>query len=213
MLNGKMRSGIERNAAEHALVQRVLHGERDAFREIIAQYQKLVYHIVYRLVSDETDREELCQEIFIRVYENLAAFKFQAKLSTWIGRIAYNACINFFKKKRLPIAAPLDREGTAGAETTTGHGMRIDDIGCTPEHLPDAAAEKAELYACLEREIARLPVPYRALITLFHLEEMSLKEIAGVMSLPEGTIKSYLFRARKLLKSRLLTTFAAEDIQ
>ena len=85
---------------EKQIVADILAGDQQAFRNLIEQYQKLVSHIVFRMISHQVDREELCQEIFIKVYRNLASFKFQSKLSTWVGRIAYHACINFLKKNR-----------------------------------------------------------------------------------------------------------------
>ena len=200
---------------EKQIVADILAGDQQAFRNLIEQYQNLVSHIVFRMISHQVDREELCQEIFIKVYRNLASFKFQSKLSTWVGRIAYHACINFLKKKRIPLLDDLAKEYGAdhhernkadfGANSLADHA-----VTAIPEQ--ERALANHELRAMLEREITNLPAQYRALITLFHVEEMSLKEIAEIMDMPEGTIKNYLFRARRVLKERLMEKYQIEDL-
>lgn len=202
------------NFDERTVVRKILSGDTGAFRDIITQYQKLVSHIVFRMVSHGTDREELCQDIFIKVYRNLASFKFQAKLSTWIGRIAYNTCINFLKKKKVPLLDDIVVDKTTeGNKIDGGEALTYFSEGFSAK-LPtqDEEIEVGELRANLEREIAALPIQFRALITLFHIDEFSLKDISEMMNMPEGTVKSYLFRARKILKKRLLDKYQPEDL-
>jgi hypothetical protein len=89
--------------SDEEIVARTLAGDRDAFRHLVARYQRLVAGVVARLIRDATDREEVCQDVFLRVYRGIGGFQFDAKLSTGIARIAYRASLNHLEKKRLPL--------------------------------------------------------------------------------------------------------------
>ena len=170
------------------LIDRIVGGDTDAFQLVVQEYQTLVSHIVFRMIGNRSEREDLCQEVFIRIYRNLARFRFQAKFSTWIASIAYNACANHLKKKRLPLYDddPHFSERRAGDSP-----------------LPDIRAEGLDMMQRLQEEMARLPAAHRAVLTLFHVDGYRYAEIGMITGLPEGTVKSYLFRGRKMLKDRL----------
>ena len=85
---------------DRALVQRILGGDRAAFRLIVEEYGRMVTHIVSRMVRDASEREDLAQDVFLKVYENLGGFEFRSRMSTWIARIAYTTCLNFLDRKR-----------------------------------------------------------------------------------------------------------------
>jgi len=200
---------------EHAAnraIQRVLQGEVNAFEILVERYKNLVAHIVFRMVSQPTDREELCQEVFIKAFQKLASFRFESKFSTWIGRIAYNTCVNYLKKKKIPLVqdelapAPNLQYGASDASLRITRSVHAQ----TPQ--PDELYERDELANLVQREIDHLPPVHRVIITLFHQQDMSIKDIATMMQLPEGTVKSHLFRARQRLKRRLLQTYQTEDI-
>jgi len=174
------------------LVSRVQAGDRQAFRVFIEKYQRLVAAIVFRMVYNAADREELSQEIFLKIFENIKEFQGAAKISSWIGRIASNTCINHLRKKRLPLFADVSAEGQT-LENVAGDSP-------TPEHLNERADSKRNL----QREIDRLPAHYRLILTLFHFSEMNYDEIGRALELPAGTVKSHLFRARQKLRERLL---------
>ena len=188
-------------ADQDRLVERILAGDDGAFRQLIVQHQRLVSHIVFRLVPSEADREDICQEVFVRVYQHLDTFRFDAKLSTWIARIAYNTCLNFLEKRKLPLYDDLVDEDRP-----------LDPAAPDEISRPDYALEAAETGRTVQRAIERLPPVYKAIVTLFHLEQMSYSEIADIMDMPEGTVKSYLFRARKMLKDKLLTQYQREEL-
>jgi RNA polymerase sigma factor (sigma-70 family) len=183
-----------------ALVERVLAGDHYAFERLIKKYQRLVTHIVFRMVPNQADREDLCQDVFFKVYKNLSNFRFDSKLSTWIGRIAFNGCLNYLEKKKVPLYDDVTDETKRYEESAS------DDPG------PDLLAENKNIGELLREEIEKLPVNYRTIVTLYHLDEMTYNEIADVMGLPEGTVKSYLFRARKLLKESLEGRYRAEEL-
>lgn len=185
--------------SDREIVERVLAGEREAFTTLVRSHQRLVAHVVHRMVRDPRDREELCQDVFFRVYRKLDTFAHQARLSTWIARIAYRACLNHLERRAIPLYDDLrgaDEGGEPAIERVAGTG---------PSPLETAEAE--EMRAFVRARVDELPVQYRTVVTLYHLEEMSVSEIADVMDLPEGTVKSHLFRARKLLKEKLMVAY------
>ena len=182
------------------LAAEVLNGNSAAFKILIERHQKLVSHVVFRMVSNRSDREDICQEVFIKVYQNLAGFHFESKLSTWVAQIAYNACINHLEKKRLPLLDDLHQEENALEQYPSD--------AATPDHY----AERQDIATRLHSEIDKLPVHFRAIVTMYHLDEMSYEEIAEATGMPLGTVKSYLFRGRKLLKDRLSEKYQLEDI-
>lgn len=182
------------------LIQEILTGNQKAFQTFIETYQRLVSHVVFRIVSDETDREDICQDVFLKVYKNLPNFKFESKVSTWVAKIAYNTSLNYLEKKKIPLYKDLTAEGES-----------LDSISGTAI-APDEYAEARDISQRIKLEIKKLPVHFRTIVTLFHLEGMSYREISGIMKLPEGTVKSYLFRARKILKERLLSKYQPEEL-
>lgn len=186
--------------ADSELVERVLGGEKRAFRLIIHQNKRLVCHVIYRMVKNEQDKEDLIQEVFLRVYQNLGRFEQKAKLSTWIARIAFNTTLNYLEKKRVPLYEDMCGEG--------------ESIETCPDRLPspDDTVESRQSSVSLSVEIDKLPIHYGLILSLYHLQEMSYREISEVMRLPDGTVKSYLFRARKMLKERLTTRYTREEL-
>ncbi len=175
--------------SDQNLVKKICRGDTRRFAELIDRYQRLVLHIVWRMTGDQQTTEDLAQEIFIKIYDSLDGFRFESKLSTWISRIAYNTCINYLRKEK---------------------PVMLDDLPDSTElkwlissDRPDEYVEDHDQTKYIHRLIDQLPAVYRAILTMFHLQGMSYKEIAEVVDKPEGTIKSYLFRARKLLKERL----------
>lgn len=192
---------------EQRLIKRVIAGDRQAFLTLIERYQRLVQHVVYRMVSDERDREELCQDVFMKVYRNLDGFRGDAKLSTWIATIARNTCLNHLEKKDLLLyedeASPSSEEDDRSALARLPGETRG----------PAEHTAREEVHAFIHDEIKKLPEHYRTALTLYHLEGMSVQEVSEVMDNPTGTVKSHLYRARKKLKDRLLATYSPEELQ
>lgn len=180
-------------------IDRILDGNKKAFESFIMRYQRLVSHIVFRMTNNKADREDICQEVFLTIHRNLAGFRFESKVSTWVAKVAYNRTLNFLEKKKVPLFDDLYEEGQT-LDSVAGDTVR-----------PDEYAETQDISVRLRNEIAQMPVPFRTIITLYHLDEMTYKEIADIMNMPEGTVKSYLFRARKLLKERLVARYGLEE--
>jgi RNA polymerase sigma factor (sigma-70 family) len=187
---------------DRELVEKVLSGDTNAFAAIIKNTEVLVAQIVFKMVENKEDRKDLAQDIYLKAYKNLPGFRFGSKLSTWIAQIGYNTCLDHVRKKKLVLQDNFDDDD---AEELPG-------INNSLSSQPNAGIFKKELSGILKMEIDKLSPIHKTLITLYHNEEMSYEEIAQVTQLPEGTLKSYLFRARKALKNSLLRNYKKEEL-
>lgn len=179
---------------DRILIEKVLAGDADAFGTVIKNTEGLVAQIVYKMIGNKEDRRDIAQDVYLKAYKNLSSFRSEAKLSTWIARIAYNACLNYLEKKKLLLVDNIDfTEKLAGNNTAFALDQKESSI------IVGAAIEK-------------LPPILKTLITLYHNEDLSYAEIQQITNLPEGTIKSYLFRARKALKENLLQHYKKEEL-
>lgn len=173
------------------LVAKVLSGNRSEFVQLVKQYEGLVLHIVTPLIGVNEDREDICQDIFIKVYERLNTFQFKSKLSTWIGNIAYNTSINFLQKKKNILMSTL-----VSPENELYFIESINSDNINPEQI----IIKQEDIKQLNQSIDKLTEFQKAVILLFYQDELSLDEIGKVLEIPVNTVKSHLFRARNSLK-------------
>ncbi|WP_341835607.1 RNA polymerase sigma factor [Chitinophaga pollutisoli] len=177
---------------EKELVQLVLQGDVAAFRLIVERTEKLVLHIISGLVSSREDQQDLAQDTYLKAFHHLRNFQYESKLSTWIGRIAYNTCISHLRKKRIKIS--ISDEAAPGMEPESGND-------------PFTMLSSREVSVALQRAIQTLQPLHCTLITLFHQDALGIAEIAQITGLPEGTVKSYLYRARRELQKYLLTNY------
>lgn len=185
---------------ERNVIEKILAGETGYYRDLIEAHRNLVIHIAFRMVDNSDDREDICQEVFIKAYQNLSGFRHNAKFSTWLGKITYNTCLNYLTKKKVPLYDDIAPEGET-IESQPGETS-----------APDKIASEGNISDILKLEIGSLPTLHRTVLTLYHLDGLSYREIGEVMDLPEGTVKSYLFRARKSLKKRLSGKYRKEEI-
>jgi RNA polymerase sigma factor (sigma-70 family) len=195
------------NPADKHLVDRVLRGDTRAFGIIIKNTENLVAQIVFKLIPVAEDRKDLAQDIYMKAFHNLAGFKFQSKLSTWIAQIAYNSCLSWIEKKKLVLTGTL-HEDEEMYDTTQA---RIYNNITAGSHSENQLFQK-ELSGILGKEIEGLPTIYKTLIMLFHHESLSYAELSQITGMPEGTVKSSLFRARKMLKENLLSKYQKEAL-
>lgn len=175
------------------LVTQILNGNMNAFTFLVNQHQRLVVHITGRLIQRQDELEDVCQEVFLKVFQNMGKYRFECKLSTWIATIAYNTSINYLRKFKK-------------GDTVSSDELPLITKGSVAESVD---FERTDLHQYLRSQIELLPVQYRTVLTLFHLEEFSYQEIEQITGMPEGTIKSYLFRAKALLKEKL--KFVVDD--
>ena len=161
--------------------------------------------IVFKLIENREDRRDLAQDVYLKVFANLSGFKFQSKLSTWIAQIAYNSCISHLQKKKLALTDLSQDE----SEESEYSGNRL--FKSSEPEIETLVLQKQQA-AILKIEIEKLPPLFKTLVTLFHNEQMSYDEIGIITGLPPGTLKSYLFRARKMLKNNLLLRYKKEEL-
>jgi RNA polymerase sigma factor (sigma-70 family) len=177
---------------EHARVRAVLDRKPGAFEALVRDYQKLCWHIIVRMVRDPDEARDLTQETFLRVHRQLHQFRFESALKSWVGRIAYSIALRHLERRR---ALPL---------TSLGEGDQLAYESAEDESLDveGDAADEVTMSRLLEG-VDALPAVPRTLITLYHLEELTIPEIATMTGINEGTIKSHLFRARATLRDWL----------
>lgn len=181
---------------DRSLVSRIKSGDEGAFTLLIRQHQRLVAHMVGRLVKQEEDREEICQDVFLKVFEKISEFSFQSRLSTWIATIAYRHAINHLRKQKMEYQSwPED-------ETWADRFIETED--------PQRILSEKDLEQWTLKLVEQLPDQYKTVLTLYHLDGMNYAEIAAVTEMPEGTVKNYLFRARNLLKEKVKQYFGKE---
>jgi len=191
---------------DRQLVEKVLTGDTSAFATIIKNTEVLVAQIVFKMVDNIEDRKDLAQDIYLKAYKNLPGFRFGSKFSTWIAQVSYNTCLDYLRKKKLVLQDTVHDDGDEDLPGINNKYSLELNVGA------DKDIFRKELSGILKTEIDRLPVIYKTLITLYHNEEMSYDEIAQITQLPEGTLKNYLFRARKALKNSLLQHYKKEDL-
>jgi len=197
----------ENNWSDQTLVHKVLRGDTQAFSRIINHTEPLVAQIVSKMIPDAEDRKDLAQDIYLKAFHKLDSFRFQSKLSTWIAQIAYHACFSFLKKKKLVLLDSMGDEEESDS-WIEAHDKTVNIFDKEPERL----LHQTELSKILKTGLTTLPPVYQTLLTLYHNEELSYAEIAYITELPEGTVKSYLFRARKALKDHLLLTYERDAL-
>lgn len=172
---------------ETELIHQICNGNPQAFRYLVKQYERLVFHVAARLLNQQEDLEDVCQEVFIKVHQKLPGFRGDSKLSTWIATIAYRVSVNHLKKRKPDVDI-----GESQYELI--QHSRVSDEN------PEQLTQKKELKEMVKKMVDRLPEQYRTVLSLYHLEEYAYNEIVEITGLPEGTVKNYIFRARKLLK-------------
>lgn len=175
---------------ESALVSAVLARAPGAFEELVRRHEKLVFHLVFRVVGHPEDTRELCQEVYLRVFQRLHQFRAESSLATWIGRVAYGVACRHLRKKQLPLVH-------AGDEDEDPLARVADDFDLQASHL------QADQVGHLSRAIETLSPLQRTVVTLYHLDELPIAGIASITGLAEGTVKSHLFRARLKLRQQL----------
>jgi RNA polymerase sigma factor (sigma-70 family) len=197
------------NSADRQLVDKVLRGNTNAFSAIIKSTENLVAQIVFKMINNPEERKDIAQDVYLKAFSKLSGFKFQSKLSTWIAQIAYNTCLSYLEKKKLFFPDHINNENSDADNALELISAKSTN---TFDNEPENILSKKEISGILKTEIEKLSPVYKTLITLYHNEEMSYEEMAQITELPEGTIKSYLFRARKTLKKNLLSQYKKEEL-
>ena len=179
-------------AADRALVEAVLANAPGAFERLVKQYQGLCFHIINRMVRQPDDTRELCQDAFLRVHRYLHQYRGDSPLQAWIGQVAYSVGKRHLERKRIPLQDATDPDE---------HRALLENVGDAFDL--EGSVGDDESARCLHAAIEMLPPLQRTLLTLYHLDEVPIGEIAAMTGLAEGTIKSHLFRSRQRLRQVL----------
>jgi RNA polymerase sigma-70 factor (ECF subfamily) len=191
---------FQMSLSERVLLSRLVKRDEDAFSHVVRSYGDRVYNLVLRLVGSPSEAEDIAQEVFVTVFKSIETYRGEAKLSTWILRIAANHAKNRIKY--------LSRRRTTSQELRDGtDATEMADEGKAPMQAhfeaPDVLLEAVETEQLLQGAIAKLEEEQRLLVVLRDVEELSYDEIVEITGLPEGTVKSRLHRARMALKDLL----------
>ena len=176
---------------ETALVAASKRGDQDAFAQLVQQHQRRVFNLVFRILQEYEETNEVTQEAFLAAWQGLPSFRGDARFSTWLYRIAYNCALKQLeqRKRDRTLQAAVESEQLV-AQSSQHDGM-------------NAAIEARSRSELVREQLAHLPAKYRIVLVLRHLQEMTYEEMAEILTMPIGTIKTHLFRARNLLKERM----------
>jgi len=177
------------------LVQASQHGSQDAFALLVQRHQRRVFNMNVRLLQDTEEAKETTQEAFLAAWRGLPAFRGEAQFSSWLYRIAYNCCLRVLEGRK--------------QEQTLQEVLQMEQAlsGRSREQQAVESIERQEQRVLVREQLEYLPTKYRMVLILRHLQDRTYEEMAEILTLPIGTIKTHLFRARNLLKKRVLAQY------
>lgn len=184
---------------DRKLAAQAAKGRDAAFRELLCRYERPVFSLIFRMVRDRALAEDLAQETFIRAFRAISSYNPRYKFSSWIFKIANNHTIDHLRKRRLDTVSIDGSPHAVTGEEEAQTRLVVESTG----EAPDRYVEQRELGSQIEQAIGELRPEYRTVVLLRHIEGYSYEEIADIMDLPLGTVKTYLHRARAELKGLL----------
>jgi RNA polymerase sigma-70 factor (ECF subfamily) len=177
---------------DEQLVERAQAGDGDAFGEVVRRWERKIYALAYGILGSVEDARDASQETFIAAYRNLQGFRGEAKVSSWLHRIAVNQCISRQRRARVRAETGLEDEFEAAGEGFAAAG-----------ESPARATESKQRAAAVRRAVASLPQELREVILMKEFEELTFQEIADALQIPLSTVKSRLYTALRQLRLRL----------
>jgi RNA polymerase sigma-70 factor (ECF subfamily) len=180
------------SATDQEVVRRAIAGHEAAYRELLHRYERPVFSLVYRMVRDRAQAEDLAQETFVKVLNALDTYRPEFKFSSWIFKIANNLAIDHLRRRHLATLSIEGDPAATSARQAEATAIQVSDK--SPSPLDEL--ESRELGSQIEQAIGSLRPEYRACIILRHIEGLSYEEIAKTLELPLGTVKTYIHRAR-----------------
>ena len=198
---GNLASAIGVRAEESAIVAELKAGSEDAYAWLIGEFHQPIYALVYRIVNDPADAADTTQEVFLKVFRGMKHFNGASSLKTWIYRIALHEASNrrrwWFRHKAHEMSMELE-------SNLAGNAIGLEDSVADKRESPFDSVAHEEVRSRVEQELEKVPEPFRTTVILRDLEEMSYEEIAEIMEVSLGTVKSRLTRGREALKRRLI---------
>ncbi len=189
------------------LVRLCRRGDERAARELVHRFERPVFSLVYRMVRDRELAEDLSQEVFVRTFNNLDRYDRSYRFSSWLFKIAYNLTVDHLRRRELPT---ISVHGAPDAMTAERQEATLLSLAAD-EEAPDDRLVAKELAGELEVAIAALREDYRTAILLRHVEGRPYEEISEIMGIPLGTVKTYIFRARRELRAALSDSYGESE--
>jgi RNA polymerase sigma-70 factor (ECF subfamily) len=186
------------NTKEKELLKSALGGDVSAFEELILPWQKKIYNITLNYTKNHDDALEISQEVLIKAFKNIKNFKGESSFSTWLFRIASNSCIDYYRKNSKISYIYVDEE------IDNGENSKIKFEIKTSDNEPSKAYLQKELRESIKIALNKIPVELKTVVTLRDIHGFNYEEIASIVNIPLGTVKSRINRARLLLKEILL---------
>jgi|SRR5215213_1758992 len=184
---------METLATDEIIVERALTGDAEAFGELVRRWERRIFALTYGMLGREEDARDATQETFLSAFRNLRNFRGEAKVSSWLHRIAVNQCIS--RQRRSKVRG----ESALGDEPETNASSFATSFSYSPAHLAEGRQETA----AVRRAINSLPVELRQVVVMKEFEELTFREIGDALDLPLSTVKSRLYTALKQLQMRL----------
>ena len=184
---------------DYKIIKLCLRGKKDAFAQLVDKYNRKVYNLAYRLTSNPERAKDIAQDAFIKAYRSLDKYDPRYKFSSWLLKTVSNLCIDYHRSKQATTAS-LEVILSTGAESSI---LRDEGVTASTEEIIEEKLESADLRELIREGIELLPIDYKSVVVMRHLQNFSYKEIASILNLPMGTIKARIFRARKMLKNYL----------
>jgi RNA polymerase sigma-70 factor, ECF subfamily len=187
-------------SSERRFIDRLVARDERAFNELVQTYERRVYTLVFRMLGRRDEAEDMAQEVFVQVFKAIGTFRGESKLSTWIYRIAVNVCKN---RAKYWVRRHDDKQDDFEPAAERLPATEVRAATFADVSRPDHAVEGFQIERIVQRSIAELEPEFREVLILRDVEELSYEEIAEITGLPDGTVKSRIFRARVLLKSKV----------
>ncbi|GAC1397210.1 MAG: RNA polymerase sigma factor SigW [Ktedonobacteraceae bacterium] len=182
--------------SDRLLAQQALAGDQDAFAVLVQRYSLMLFPFICRLTHSVTDAEDIMQHVFLQLYLALPSLHLEKPLKAWLFRVAHNRCVDVGRRKR---ALPFSKEDK---------GKEVGEVSelallLDPHPLPEELAEQHEVQSLVQEAISTLPPTFRSIVLLRYAGQLSFSEIGQMLGLPEGTAKTYMHRAKPLLRASL----------
>jgi RNA polymerase sigma-70 factor (ECF subfamily) len=187
---------METLGTDEVIVQRALGGDAEAFGELVRRWERRIFALSYGLLGREEDARDATQDTFLAAFRNLRGFRGEAKVSSWLHRIAVNQCLTRQRRAKVRNESALEEEG----DTTGGFAAPV-------EYSPANVAEERQRTAAVRRALNGLPIELRQVVVMKEFEELTFREIAEALDLPLSTVKSRLYTGLKQLQMRLEKQF------
>jgi RNA polymerase sigma-70 factor (ECF subfamily) len=184
---------MDTTTSDEQIVERALTGDADAFGEIVRRWERKIFALAYGILGREEDARDATQETFLAAFRNLRAFRGEAKVSSWLHRIAVNQCITRQRRAKVRNESALEDEAERNASV----------FSASAEYSPARVVENQQNIEAVRRAVSSLPIELRQVVLMKEFEELTFREIAEALDLPMSTVKSRLYTAFRQLQMRL----------